>query len=143
MIETNWVVRGAQFSPDGRFVAYVSNESGSMEVYVSPFPSMTSKWQVSSRGGEEPRWRQDGSELFYLSPDGELMAVKVTAASGFEAGSPVALFQVHRRQPVASYDLFSYAVSSDGNRFLIATKLDEASAAPLSVFLNWTAAIEK
>jgi WD40 repeat protein len=143
LIETNGVVRGAQFSPDGRWVAYASNESGSMEVYVSPFPSMTSKWQVSSRGGEEPRWPQDGSELFYLSPDGELMAVKVTAASSFEASSPVVLFQAHRRQPVSSFDLFSYAVSGDGNRFLIATKVEDAKPAPLSVFLNWTAAIEK
>ena len=143
LLETHGVVRGAQFSPDGRWVAYASNESGSMEVYVSPFPGMTSKWQVSSRGGEEPRWPQNGSELFYLSKDGELMAVKVTAASGFEAGSPVALFQTHRRQPVASYDLFSYAVSGDGNRFLIATKVEDAKPAPLSVFLNWTAAIEK
>ena len=116
---------------------------GSMEVFVSPFPGMTSKWQVSSRGGEEPRWRQDGSELFYLSPDGELMAAEVTAASSFEASSPVALFQVHRRQPVASYDVFSYAVSEDGNRFLIATKVEDAKPAPLSVFLNWTSEMEK
>src|SRR3972149_1671017 len=143
LLETNGVVRGAQFSPDGRWVAYVSNESGSLEVYVSPFPSMTSKWQVSSRGGEEPRWRQDGGELFYLSADGGMMAAKGTPASSFEASSPVALFQVHRRQPVASYDVFSYAVSGDGNRFLIATKLDDARAAPLSVFLNWTSEMEE
>jgi Tol biopolymer transport system component len=143
LLETHGVVRGAQFSPDGRWVAYASNESGSMQVYVSPFPGMTSKWQVSSRGGEEPKWPQDGSELFYLSPDGELMAVKVTAASSFEASSPVVLFPVHRRQPVSSFDLFSYAVSGDGNRFLIATKVEDAKPAPLSVFLNWTAAIEK
>ncbi len=143
LIEASWAVRGAQFSPDGRFVAYASNESGNMEVYVSPFPEMTSKWQVSSRGGEEPRWRQDGGELFYLSLDGELMAVKVTAASSFEAGSPVALFQAQRRQPVSSTDLFSYAVSSDGNRFLIATMLDEGRAAPLSVTLNWTSELKK
>ena len=68
LTEPNWVVGSAQFSPDGRFVAYASNESGRMEVYVSPFPAMSSKWQVSSRGGEEPKWRRDGSELFYLSP---------------------------------------------------------------------------
>ncbi len=143
LIEASWVVRSAQFSPDGRFVAYASNESGRMEVYVSPFPEMTSKWQVSSRGGEEPKWRRDESELFYLSPNGELMVAKVTAASSFEASSPVALFRVHRRQPVSSADLFSYDVSDDGQRFLIATKVAETSAAPLSVVLNWTSEMEK
>ena len=71
------------------------------------------------------------------------MAAEVTAASSFEAGSPIALFQAHRRQPVSSFDLFSYAVSGDGNRFLIATKVEDAKPAPLSVFLNWTSEMEK
>ena len=76
-------------------------------------------------------------------PDGELMAAEVTAASSFESSSPVALFQVHRRQPVAAFDLFSYDVSDDGQRFLIATKVAETSSAPLSIVLNWTSEMEK
>jgi Tol biopolymer transport system component len=136
-------VRAARFSPDGRWVAYVGNESGSMELYVSPFPNITSKWQVSSGGGQEPRWRQDGKELFYLSPDGKMMAVPVASGAAFEAGSPVTLFQIHRRQPISSFDLFSYDVSSDGQRFLVATKMDEGNPAPLSVLLNWASEIEK
>jgi hypothetical protein len=141
--ERDWVVSSAQLSPDGRFVVYSSNDSGRREVYVSPFPGMTSKWQVSSRGGEEPQWRRDGSELFYLSPTGELMAAKVKAAASFEASSPVSLFRVRRRQPGASFDLFSYDVSADGQRFLVATKVAETSSAPLSVVLDWTAGLER
>ena len=71
------------------------------------------------------------------------MAVAVTASASFEAGSPVALFQTHRRQPISSQDVFSYDVSGDGQRFLIATKGDEGAAAPLSIFLNWASEMEK
>jgi dipeptidyl aminopeptidase/acylaminoacyl peptidase len=143
LLQAKLTVRNAQFSPDGRWMAYASNETGSMEIYVSPFPSVNGKWQVSSVGGQEPRWRQDGKELFYLSAEGKMMAVAVTAGASFEAGSPVALFQTHRRQPVAASDVFSYDVSGDGQRFLIITKVDEANAAPLSVLLNWASEMEK
>jgi hypothetical protein len=114
-----------------------------MEVYVSPFLSGNGKWQVSTAGGQEPRWRPDGRELFYLSPDGKMMAVPVATGASFEAGSPVVLFQAHRRQPISSQDIFSYDVSGDGQRFLIATQVDEANAAPLSVLLNWASEMEK
>jgi len=143
LLQAKWTVRNAQFSPDGRWMAYASNETGSMEIYVSPFPSGNGKWQVSTAGGQEPRWRQDGKELFYLSAEGKMMAVAVTTGASFEGGSPVALFQTHRRQPVSSLDVFSYDVSGDGQRFLIATKVDEANAAPLSILLNWASEMEK
>jgi Tol biopolymer transport system component len=143
LLQAKWTVRNAQFSPDGRWMAYASNETGSMEIYVSPFLSGNGKWQVSSGGGQEPRWRKDGTELFYLSPEGRMMAVAVTAGSSFKGASPVALFQTHRRQPVSSQDVFSYDVSGDGQRFLIATKMDEGNAAPLSITLNWASDMEK
>jgi eukaryotic-like serine/threonine-protein kinase len=143
LFQAKWTVRGAQFSPDGRWIAYTSNETGNMEVYVSPFPSVNGKWQVSNAGGQEPKWRNDGKELFYMSTDGKITAVSVSAGSSFQAGTPVALFQTHRRQPMSSQDLFSYDVSSNGQRFLIATKLDEPNAAPLSVLLNWASEMEK
>jgi Tol biopolymer transport system component len=143
LLQAKWTVRNAQFSPDGRWMAYASNETGSMEIYVSPFPSGNGKWQVSTAGGQEPRWRQDGKELFYLSAEGKMMAVAVTTGASFEGSSPVALFQTHRRQPVSSLDVFSYDVSGDGQRFLIATKVDEANAAPLSILLNWASEMEK
>jgi serine/threonine protein kinase len=143
LLQAKWTVRNAQFSPDGRWVAYASNETGSMEIYVSAFLSGSGKWQVSSGGGQEPRWRQDGKELFYVSSEGKLMAVAVTTSASFKAGSPLALFQTHRRQPVSSLDVFSYDVSADGQRFLIITKMDEANAAPLSITLNWASEMEK
>jgi serine/threonine protein kinase len=142
-IQAKWVVRGAQFSPDGRWVAYASNESGRMEVYVTTFPGGNGKWQVSTGGGQEPRWRQDGKELFYLSPDGTVMVATVSTGAGFQAGSPIALFQAHRRLPISSQDIFSYDVTADGQRFLIAKRLDEANAAPLSVVINWSSEMEK
>jgi Tol biopolymer transport system component len=143
LLQAKWTVRNAQSSPDGRWMAYASNETGSMQVYVSPFLNGNGKWQVSSAGGQEPKWRQDGKELFYLSADGKMMAVAVKTGASFEASSPVALFQTHRRQPVSSQDVFSYDVSGDGQKFLILTKVDEANAAPLSVLLNWASDIEK
>ena len=143
LVQAKWTVRGAQFSPDEHWVAYSSNETGNMEIYVSPFPSFNGKWQVSNAGGQEPKWRSDGKELFYVSTDGKIIAVPATLGTSFEAGTPVALFQTHRRQPMSSQDVFSYDVSGDGQRFLVATKLDEPSSAPLSVLLNWTSEIEK
>ena len=105
------------------------SETGNWEVYVSPFPGFTSKWQVSRGGGEEPRWRGDGKELFYLSPDGTLMAVEVKTGCGFEAGSPSVLFQTHPRQPISAMDFFSYDVTSDGQKFLVNRKVDSSNSA--------------
>jgi serine/threonine protein kinase len=136
-------VRNAQFSPDGKWVAYASNETGNWEVYVSPFPTPNSKWQVSRAGGEEPRWRSDGKELFYLSAEGNVIAVPVKAAANFEAGPPVTLFQTHTRQPISMMDAFTYDVSRDGQKFLINTRMDESNAAPLSIILNWSSELEK
>jgi eukaryotic-like serine/threonine-protein kinase len=143
LLQSQWLIRNAQFSPDGKFVAYSSSETGSWEVYVSPFPGFGSKWQVSRGGGEEPRWRRDGTELFYLATDGKLMAVDVKISNGFESGSPVALFQTHPRQPLSAMDFFSYDVTADGQKFLVNTKIDSSNSAPLSVILNWSADMDK
>ena len=143
LLQAKWTIQNAQFSPDGRWMVYASNETGNMEIYVSTFPGGDGKWQVSSTGGYEPRWRQDGKELFYLSAEGKMMAVAVTPGAAFKAGSPVALFQTtHRRQPISAQDRFSYDVSGDGQRFLINTKIEEANVAPLSIHLNWASEIE-
>jgi Tol biopolymer transport system component len=143
IMQASWTVENAQFSPNGRWVAYASNETGNWEIYVSPFPSGNGKWQVSTGGGQEPRWRHDGKELFFLSADGKMMATKVTTDASFKASSPVALFETHRRQAVSALDLFSYDASGDGQRFLILTKVEEANAAPLSILLNWASEMEK
>jgi len=143
LLQAKWSVRNAQVSPDSRWVAYASNETGRTEVYVSAFPGFNGKWQVSGGGGQEPIWRKDGKELFYLSADGKMTAVPVTTGTSFAAGAPVTLFQTHRRQAVSAQDVFSYDVSGDGQKFLILTKMDEGNPAPLSVILNWASEMEK
>ena len=143
LLQVKWTVQNAQFSPDGRWIAYASNETGSMEIYVSPFPNINSKWQVSSSGGQEPRWRQDGKELFYLSAEGKIMAVALKTGASFKADPPVALFQTQRRQPVSAFAVFSYDVSANERRFLVITKVDEANAAPLSILLNWASEMDR
>jgi hypothetical protein len=137
------VLRNGQFSPDGKWVAYASNESGKWEIYVTSFPNARGRWQISSGGGEQPRWRGDGKELFYLSLDGKMMAAPLTTGAHFDAGTPVVLFQGTPRQPILVYDLFVYDVSRDGQRFLINTQVKQADSAPMSVILNWPAKLGK
>ena len=136
-------LRNGQFSPDGKWVAYASNETGKWEIYVTSFPEARGKWQISTAGGEQPRWRDDGKELFYLSSDGKIMAAPVTSGANFDAGMPIALFQATPRQPVALQDFFVYDVSRDGQRFLINTPVKQAETKPMSVVLNWAAKVNK
>jgi Tol biopolymer transport system component len=138
-IQTGFGVSNGQFSPDGRFVAYASNESGRREIYVAPYPGPGGNWKVSSEGGTEPRWRRDGRELFYVAPDGYLMAVAVRAGPGFDAEVARRLFPIRRREGVSSVDLFSYDVAPDGQRFLVNTDVGETATPPLNVVLDWAA----
>jgi Tol biopolymer transport system component len=144
LLQKPWQIRNAQFSPDGKFVAYASDESGNWEIFVSPFPDFDSRWQVSrGNGGEEPRWRGDGKELFYLAPDRKLIAVSVKTSPSFEAGAPVPLFVTSPQPPVSALHFFSYDVSADGKKFLINTRTAAPSAAPLSVLLDWSSDMSK
>ena len=119
-LTTPFEEKQGQFSPDGRWVAYCSDESGKDEVYVQSFPVAGNKVLISTDGGREPRWRRDGRELFYLAADGKLMAVEVKAGSTLTAGIPKALpFKVIRR------NWASYAVTADGQRFLVKTETSE------------------
>jgi Tol biopolymer transport system component len=123
-----------QFSPDGRWVAYETNESGRFEIVVQPFPVPKGKWQVSTGGGVQPRWRADGKELYFIGPERKLMAVSVTASSSsFAAGTPVALFPVAPPSGAGTANKHQYMVSSDG-RFLVNTVLNDP---PITVLLNW------
>jgi serine/threonine protein kinase/Tol biopolymer transport system component len=137
------VLRNGQFSPDGKWVAYASNETGKWEIYVTSFPESRGKWQVSTGGGEQPRWRGDGKELFYLASDGKMMAAPVTIGAHFDAGTPVALFQAAPLQPFSLPDQFIYDVSRGGQRFLVITPVKQAETAPMSVVLNWPAKLNK
>jgi hypothetical protein len=133
-----------QFSPDGRWVAYHSNESGIYEVYVQPFPGPGGKWQVSTGGGIEARWRSDGRELFYIALDGKLMAVPIQSSGQTpQAGAPVALFQT-RIVGGGSFPLpQQYAVAPNGQRFLINITADESIASPITIVTNWARALKK
>ncbi len=135
-------LKNGRFSPDGKWVAYSSNESGRWEIYVTSFPDGHGKWQVSNAGGDQPRWRSDGKELFYLAADSKIMATPVTIGASFDAGTPVALFQANPREMVATTEEFFYDVSKDGQRFLINTQLKTAMT-PMSVVLNWASKLKK
>jgi eukaryotic-like serine/threonine-protein kinase len=140
---TPGIIRNSQFSPDGKWVAYASNESGKFEVYVTSFPGAQGKWQVSSAGGTQPRWRGDTKELFYIAPDGKMMGVPVSGGANFDAGAPAALFQAHAREFFATSEQVSYDVTRDGQRFLINTQVKNVDTHPMSVILNWDADMKK
>ena len=128
------------FSPDGRYLAYVSNESGRDEIYVQTFPEAGGKWQVSNEGGNDPSWRGDGKELYYRSPDQKLMAVEIRAGADFQAGVPQALFPIRIRVGVPRN---KYTPSADGQRFMIAAPLGRDAMSPTTIVLNWPAGLGK
>jgi Tol biopolymer transport system component/tRNA A-37 threonylcarbamoyl transferase component Bud32 len=130
----------SRFSPDGRWVAYQSNESGRFEVYVRPFPGPGGKWHVSTAGGGHPRWNKDGKELYYLSLDNKILAVPVNLGATFHAGSPVELFAVH---PTSNSNSPVYDVTADGQRFLVNTVASDEGSPPLSLVVHWPALLEK
>jgi hypothetical protein len=128
-----------QFSPNGRFIAYVSNESGRHEIFVRPFPQEAAGLsQISVNGGIQPRWSHDGSEIYYIAPDGKLIATPVTVKDGaIESGTPKELFQT--RVPGGGTNAYTrpqYDVSRDG-RFLANTTIEEGTTTPITLVINW------
>jgi eukaryotic-like serine/threonine-protein kinase len=143
LLETGFDKFQARVSPDNRFVAYSTNESGSYQIVVQTFPDTNGgKWQISADGGFEPKWRRDGRELYFLAADGKLMSVSISGPT-FTAGRPTTLFQtpltVNRSQPTRDR---RYDVASDG-RFLMVIPAATGGAAPYSVVVNWNSGLEK
>jgi eukaryotic-like serine/threonine-protein kinase len=138
-LRTEFSQRTARFSPDGRWIAYQSTESGQSEIYVRPFPPPAGgggKWMISQGGGLEPRWRRDGKELFFVATDGQLMASEVAFSNtAFQATTPKALFKA---QTVQGWD-----VSADGTKFLFPITRGETAPVPFTVVLNWTALLNR
>jgi Tol biopolymer transport system component len=135
-------IQGA-LSPDGRWLAYASDESGAFEVYVQMFPDGQAKRLVSRGGGAEPRWRADGRELFYVSADRRLMVVPTTIGPAFEAGTPAALFEINVRDLGAPSFPKRYDVTPDGQRFVVQELTGRISPSSLTVVVNWSALLPK
>ena len=128
----------ATFSPDGRWIAYTTNETGQPNVYVQPFLRAGGKYRISPNGGRNPHWRADGKELFYLAADGAMTAVTIDATEAVAAGLPKTLFPAGA---VSANQAFS--VTKDGQRFLVSTRPQDAASTPLTVIINWTSTLQK
>jgi len=140
------VIRGAfnatwpAVSPDGKWLAYTSSESGRDEVYVVPFLHGSGKWLVSTQGGNRPRWRHDGKELFYLSPDDHIMAAEIlTQSTSFTVGEVEPLFQASP----AGNPGWLYDVSANGKEFVVVSRASKAAASPVTLVTNWPALLKK
>jgi len=140
-LETKYFENDSQIAPNGKWLAYTCDESGRSEVYVQSFPSPGNKVQISTTGGVCPKWRRDGKELFYVSPDKKIMSVTINDGPNLEPGVPQALFQTQIASNIESRN--HYVVTADGQRFLINTQLKEVATAPINVVVNWSATLKK
>jgi len=129
-----------RLAEDMRVIAYTLDVSGQAEVYVAPFPQGTPRVQVSRDGGREPRWRKDGRELFYLSPDGTVMSVALTHTPALQVSAPRALF---RGGPLTTGPAPGYSVSSDGQRFLMVDPVGDPRADDLTLIVGWNKTLPK
>ena len=138
--------RNGQLSPDGRWIAYQSDESKTWQVYGQTIPPSGGRWQISTSGGGQPRWRRDGKELYYLTLDLKLMAVDIKTNGGaLEPGTPRLLFETNIAVP-NSRGLdgdWQYDSAADGSRFLMVTRTQETETPPVTVVLNWWAGLRK
>ena len=141
VVRTTFSEDQGQFSPDGRWIAYRSNETGAREIFLRPFPGPGSQRQVSTAGGSQPRWRRDGKELFYIAADNQLMAVPIRLPVANEipdVGEPSALFAARLAVPNNAQQ--GYAVAPDG-RFLMNVAI-ESPASPITIVQNWTTGLK-
>ena len=139
-VASRFMEGGAQFSPDGRWIAYHSYESGRPQIYVQPFPASGGKYQVSNNGGVQPLWRGDGRELFFIGLDRDMMAATIDSSNELKASVPQALFLSGITNTTS---VRQYAVARDGQKFLIVTEQAQAATLPLTVVVNWPATIPK
>jgi len=138
VVQTEFTETLGTFSPDGRWIAYTSNETGQPNVYVQPFLRAGGKYRISPNGGRNPHWRADGKELFYLAADGAMTVVTIDLTDAVAAGLPTTLFPAGA---VSANQAFS--VTKDGKRFLVSTRPQDAAATPLTVIVNWASTLQK
>jgi len=139
VLQTPFFESAGALSPDGRWLAYHSDESARQEVYVRPFSGPGGKWRISRWGGTFPRWRGDGKEVFYASGDGKIMAVDVTPGAAFTAGEPRTLFATRLRRSLTR----EYDVTPDGQRFLVAVTPSEDNLPPITLVQNWQGLLKR
>jgi len=130
---------GARLSPDGKWLVYVSNESGQNDVYLRAFPALDRRWSISTQGGTQPLWNPSGKEIFYRSGD-KMMAVEVTTTPQVTLSTPRVLFE-QRYAYGAGITMANYDVTQDGQRFIMVK--DESGAARLNVILNWLSELRR
>jgi Tol biopolymer transport system component len=142
-LESSFVETRGRFSPDGRWIAYASDESGQLEIYVARFTEPGERRRVSTAGGLWPRWRRDGKEIVYLASNNMLAAATVNGeGANFEVGAVRTLFAV-RPRPMVTLGDYPYDVSADGQRFLVNTLVEETASAAITLVVNWTAGLKK
>jgi serine/threonine protein kinase/Tol biopolymer transport system component len=140
VVSTNFVDVSPSFSPDGKWLAYANNETGHYEVYIQPFPAGAGRWQVSTSGGTRTKWRKDGRELFFFSPEQQVMTVDVTQnGASLQLGAPHALFKATTVSGTAG----PYTVSADGKKFVMNTVLPQSITEPLTLITNWPADLKQ
>jgi serine/threonine-protein kinase len=137
---TQYNERAPKISPDGRWLAYLSNETGLDEIYVESYPERGHKWTISTDGGTEPRWSRDGTELFYRQGD-QMMVVDVGLGEEFRASKPRHLFE--GRFEVGVIGNPDYDVTADGQRFLMVKRSEASAPVALNVILNWDQELEQ
>ena len=139
LLDSEFVERDARLSPNGRWMAFTSNESGAKEVWIQSFPDLQNKHQVSTAGGSHPEWDPDGNELYYISPDRQLMSVAIEGDAKDLLGSPRALFPTR----IAGHESKRlYAVARNGEKFLMIVAREPESSPPITLILNWTAGLK-
>jgi eukaryotic-like serine/threonine-protein kinase len=146
-LQSRFFIGQAQVSPDGRYIAYATNESGSFQIVVETFPVRGGKWTITAQGGTEPLWKHDGRELYYLGPNGKMMAVSIKSDSTLQVGQTTELFQSGLLAPHNNALSTRYAVTDDGQRFLIApgstVLVASGDPVPITAIVNWTALLRK
>ncbi len=138
--QTEFTEVAGSFSPDGRWVAYFSNESGEYEVYVAPFPGPGRRWQVSTKSGAYPQWRADGKEIVYIQMDGQIMSAEVAAeGDSFRVGAVAPLFRLSVPSPGGP----SFSLAADGSRLLVVPSTAQKAGGLLSLVVGWPSELER
>jgi Tol biopolymer transport system component len=140
--QTRYSETQGQFSPDGKWVAHVSDESGFADVYVQALAAGGERTRVSTGGGVQPRWRSDGRELYYLAPGGDMMAAPIQTTPTLAVGSPILLFATGASSSAGLGTTANYDVTPDGQRFVVVSNLSDGGRQPITVVVNWASMLQ-